>query len=228
MSLPGSTNCTLCALGSTTDRWTACKDCEPGTTHVVQTASFCRSCTAGKYTNMTANGGDCLNCPIGTYQSDSGKSSCDVCPEGEYQPSEGQSRCKPCSAHQIRVNNLNASMFVNNADSCYDCPEGTFSDGSSTACVNCSAGTYQETVVTGNQCASCFGNTIANQEGTSQCAACPAGSVSENFLRCVLCTSGKYHADVADSECTDCAVGFFSNPGALHCGACNPRPSRAR
>lgn len=182
----------------------------------LQSDSVCRTCASGKYSSTSAATGECLLCPSGSYQSATGKTHCEVCPDGEFQPTPGQQRCRTCAAHYIRVNDPSDTMFVNNADECVLCETGTYSDGSNTACIKCTAGRYQSD----NACLDCDNNDYAAEDGMGFCPTCLTGSIHVNHVKCELCAAGKYQDQDVTTRCNDCEAGRFSAEGASECGDC--------
>ena len=117
---------------------------------------------------------------------------------------------------------------------CRACPAGTRGDGSSKACTNCGAGTYQnevgqsqcKSVPTGN-CATGAANTgyssCLNKAGRTACNAsnCSATSCSDGYYlssgECNLCPAGSW---CKNSVKNTCSAGTYSGAGASSCTPC--------
>ena len=102
-----------------------------------------RECQVGTYQDQTGQT-SCKPCPAGTYQDETGKSSCKDCTPGQYQDDTGQTSCKCCTPGHYQ------------------------SSYGKTSCTICQAGTYQ-----GSSCASSCSSCPAGQT-------CPAGSTSQS------------------------------------------------
>ena len=90
------------AQGSTAK--TACKITCPDGKYLPKNTSVCATCPAGNkctsttcYFSKTADCGK-TTCPAGTYQADTGKSTCSNCPAGKYSGSAGSTSCTDCAA----------------------------------------------------------------------------------------------------------------------------------
>ena len=90
------------------------------------------------------DGGECLECPVGTYSStgascdpcqpgtfgaETGLAECDVCPPGKFAPSERLTECTDCAPGTF----ADASATVE----CALCPPGTFSADGAIQCDSC-------------------------------------------------------------------------------------------
>ncbi|GMH83362.1 hypothetical protein TrVE_jg6491 [Triparma verrucosa] len=132
----------------------ACAACEMGT-FSNPGASVCEVCSAGTYySSNPANGmQSCMECPLGTYQEDSGKfESCDNCPPGRYQDETGgmSMDCKKCPPGTSQPYEKAES-----SDNCYKCDEGKYSPNlGSSYCTECEAGKFQPSLG-GNACVPC-------------------------------------------------------------------------
>jgi hypothetical protein len=61
--------------------------------------SACSNCLPGTYsvfTNATVNIDQCIQCGPGTYQPESGKTTCPSCPQGFYNDGNAKSACASC------------------------------------------------------------------------------------------------------------------------------------
>mmetsp|Transcript_60346 Transcript_60346/g.176392 ORF Transcript_60346/g.176392 Transcript_60346/m.176392 type:complete len:1544 (-) Transcript_60346:181-4812(-) len=118
------------------------KYCPAGTT-VDDTGKLCISCPTGKY----GQGGECRDCPHGTYASREGMELCPNCPAGKYQNETGAANCSNCLAGAI--------SDPESPWQCKACPQGKLSgrDGLD-VCDVCDTGKYQD-VEGSSECVSC-------------------------------------------------------------------------
>lgn len=110
----GKTSCKSCptGFGCSATGITSVARCPSGTTESgtgnqtycrgVETTNASEDCTAGYYQKKNSSKTYCIGqpagsiCPKGTYQNETGKTSCKLCPAGQYQDKLGETSCKPC------------------------------------------------------------------------------------------------------------------------------------
>eukprot|EP01135_Chromosphaera_perkinsii_P005913 Nk52_evm8s371 gene=Nk52_evmTU8s371 len=170
-------------------------------------------CPVGKYCPQGST--TPINCPAGTYNTETTKGSCIQCP-AKYFCSDGSSSYldKPCSPGHFCPTGTKSGTDN-------PCPVGKYNPssggGSSSACLDCSAGKYCETqglsAVTGDCLAGFFcikgAKVSAPTDSTGgKCRAgffCPLGSDKET-----PCTPGKYCETTGlGAPTADCDPGYF-------------------
>ena len=127
-------------------------------------------------------------------------------------------------AKKVKVNKeifyCNAGYYYNlnsNSSLCFPCPNGTYSDGNSEKCTNCSAGYYSKEG--SSSCTICKGGTFSN-EGAQKCTNCSAGYYSEEgSSSCNICKGGTFSNEGAHN-CTNCSAGYYSEEGSSSCKQC--------
>ena len=208
---------------------------------------FPRGCIPGSWFNSTL--GDCqwnspghytdqaeltqeIPCPIGSYQPNTGQSSCllsppgnytDVeasitptpCPAGQYQPSEGQIACLIVDLGHF---SLEGSVEQN------PCPKGTFQDsfGQST-CLDADPGYYVD-IKGSNSQFPCPSGTYSQSSGSHSCTNAdigyhvPYSASSEQFE----CSLGTYSDTVGLTDCKLASPGHYTDvTGATTDFACS-------
>lgn len=140
-------------------------------------------CGLGRYKaqNSTKYVTACLDCELGTYQNDRGKSSCKSCFQGMYQDETGQSDCKYCApgTYQNRTGQ----------SKCLPCPPGTYQD---------EYGQYK--------CKVCHTGTFQWQGGQDICFYCPPGMYQNSTSQadCKRCPKGYYQDEIGAVKCKMC------------------------
>ncbi|KAM9330333.1 uncharacterized protein PAF06_012127 [Gastrophryne carolinensis] len=129
LSITGIT--TTADVNCTSINTTDCSTCSPGTYPSNDTES-CLCCSSGACINSS----DCLPCPTGFYQPQSGQASCLPCPEGFYANATGCSSCSLCPAGQ-------EALGVGSVD-CNPCLPGMYKGPGDHRCLYCQNGEYQE------------------------------------------------------------------------------------
>lgn len=225
------TSCTLCQPGTAsndTGRRTACDACPTGTYAGSQGQQACTPCETGKYNNLPptligalgcspcpqgrfsnttgfgATGSAtefCLQCDIGRYNADTGKSFCDLCGNGTYNGQIGQKLCTTCSS-------------------------GTYAPREGLVeCLECSKGRFTNENTGRSVCSECAAGKHASGTRTETCQQCSAGFFANGtgFIDCLECDLGKFTGIVQSQGCGDCPVGRYQDE--LHgtkCKSCNP------
>ena len=120
--------------------WSSCLACTAGSFSAYNGSSTCTSCLLGTYSNAGASQcktcilgmyipyigvdiSDCIPCSAGTFQSQSGRTTCNNCVAGSYSDS-GSTTCTLCG---------NNTFSDNSASSCTNCPLNSSSGIGSTA-----------------------------------------------------------------------------------------------
>ena len=192
---------------------------------------FPRGCIPGSWFNSTL--GDCqwnspghytdqaeatqeIPCPIGSYQPNTGQSSCllsppgnytDVeasitptpCPSGQYQPAEGQTACIENDAGHF---SLEGSVEQD------PCPKGTYQPSTGQAdCLNADPGNF------------------VNVTGSVSQTPCSQGNYSSTSMAesCTEASLGYHAPNTGSTEQTECAVGTFADEiGLAQCKDATP------
>lgn len=176
--------------------------CNSGyTNNVVMNVSVCEACENGKY-KVHVGSGECLNCQVGKYSSERGKTSandCIACPLNSITLLDGSASIQSCicNAGYVKFNLSNVS--------------------SEFQCNACEIGKYSEIFFT--VCERCVGNTTTLLIGTDSIekCVCNAGYAFNSDFdsgtneKCVACQAGKYKPVVANSLCSKCETGKYSN-----------------
>lgn len=217
-SIVSDFNCTNCPENTFSESGTIsildC-GCNAGyTKKVVVNVSSCEACEAGKY-KVHIGSGDCFNCENGKYLADTGKTSandCVACPLNSITLLDASVSVQSCICNPgyIKFNLSNISSEFE----CNACEIGKYSELSFTACERC------------------VGNTTTLQIGTDSrdnCVCNTGYAFNSDFdsgtnEKCVACQAGKYKPLVADSQCSDCGIGKYSNKigqtNELNCELC--------
>jgi hypothetical protein len=178
----------------------------------------------------------CYQCPENTY---SGHATCVACPSGSNS-SVGAVNITQCICpNNTCLNLLNPTVCINQPSNtstlfgfcvcnlgyafynsnpsygCYQCPNNTYSDG--TSCVGCPIGSTSPSGILDISGCVCPSNTYIN--GTV-CASCPNNTFSSpgalNITGC-RCPSDTY---INGTVCISCPNNTFSSPGALSIDDC--------
>ncbi|KAK3591334.1 hypothetical protein CHS0354_028441 [Potamilus streckersoni] len=233
--------CQACPLGtyqSSTEQ-SSCISCPSGTTtNQIASTSLAQCvgiCSAGFFINTVGN---CQACPVGTYQSSSGQSSCVSCQSGTTTLQTGSTsftQCvATCASGFFRATSGNCQVcpvgtYQPNIEQsfCLSCPSGTttnqVSSVSQTQCVAiCTAGFYISSI--GN-CQACALGTYQPSSGQTSCISCQTGTTtlqigSSNSAQCLaICSSGFYRN--TSNSCQSCPVGTYQpNTEQTSCISC--------
>ena len=237
----GSTNCTLCPIGQYSDGTFECRDCSQGYYTAAAGSSICTLCEAGN----KCNNGIKTPCARGSYQNNSGQTTCNTCPAGTCQPSSGQSTCTNCSTGYYQ-NQTGQTGCIACSDKTPNCAECVATNGT---CTKCSYGYYLTATKTCSQCpsnANCSGNgTISCNAGfylngklcnscdnkyysTGGATSCTpstpvanCSTYSKTSNACIACNNG-YH--ISGSQCVSnctCSNGSCTASSGSVCGTCN-------
>ena len=220
--LPKSAECLSCPLGYVT---------------VGTGSSFCRICSAGKYTDGTSCVGcpsgykrnnedsldSCLACDAGKYQVQPEQVLCLECIPGKYSNSIAQLSCKNCAVNHYQAQTAQTS--------CIKCPSLSFTDkakGKTTCqkcqagesgelCTKCEAGLYR-----GNdddECMKCTAGYFAADPGAPFCLACAAGTYAEKIAatKCLACSNNTFVDEPRATTCRECVPGLIPNNKSTAC-----------
>lgn len=193
----------------------------------------CKSCPKGKYNDLNQQSSieSCKNCMKGKYsniENSNSETNCVSCVTGSYNLLEGSvenTSCISCIAGKFR------SEFMDPGQECETCPEGKISNISSSKCVSCLKGQYEENRFSCKKCPGGKYNDILQMSNLESCKDCSKGkysnyigSVSES--NCNVCLPGTYNPNtgsVSNVSCIECSAGFFRsgnmNPGE-NCQRC--------
>lgn len=245
--------CDDCPLGMYQDlaKQTMCKSCGTGMTTEL-TGEFdpnmCKkSCPVGQYFSYANN--NCMPCPLGYYQDQTGQFSCKPCSAGfttEFTGTNSSSLCSPTcdSGYQLNgVGNCVACQIgqyrnATETSTCVNCPTGfitlTTATKSRSQCdiVACEAGTYRDN--TTNTCKDCPLNTYQPTKWQTECISCgdsarwrteTTGSSSQS--QCLYyCPSG--YQVVSGTSCQICPIGYYKDNSINIQGTCTLCPNNLR
>ena len=216
ISEESASNCLVCPSGKYEYQNKQCKSCPKGKYNNLNEQSSiesCKNCMKGKYSNIEKSNTEtnCISCVIGTYNLLEG--------------SVKNTSCISCIAGKFR------SEFMDPGEECQVCTEGKISNISSSECIICSFGTYEENRFSCKKCPGGKYNDILQMSNLESCKDCSKGKYS-NYLgsitesNCNICLPGKYNPNIGSSSnisCIKCSAGFFRsenmNPGE-NCQRC--------
>lgn len=172
-------------------------------------------CATGRF-SPTGNE-PCLDCPAGTYQDQTGATSCTPCSPGFINTSPGSTVCTPCFAGTFQD--------APGQTSCQPCAPGTATAASGqNACAPCTAGTFANAAGL-TSCSGCAPGYFTDTTGEASCTACPPGRFADavGSTTCQPCFAGTYATGPAATGCTNCAAGTAtSSTGQASCQPCSP------
>ncbi len=179
-------NCTIANCLSCNSKVDSCDICKAG---YEKNGNSCMPCQGGYYSSA---GGVCKKCPKGTKSNSNGASiECINCDSAnEYQDLEAQINCKTCSL----------GFVADNHKACKQCAIGTRWNGNS--CVNCSAGSYSNSINSIN-CTPCPIGSMQNETGKTTCNRC--NGVNE------------YQDSTGQTSCKTCNTNFKPNAAHTNC-----------
>lgn len=197
------------------------------------------SCDAGNY--MDTDAGGCQAAPAGSYAA-GGYAPLTQCAAGSYQPNTGQSSCIAADAgYYVSQSGQTSETACGNgkyqpdtgATGCLNAPPGSYATGTAqTSATLCSPGYYTGTY--GNtSCAAAPRGTYVADSGATHQTACAAGSYNNSTGQssCQLAAAGYYASGTGNFTPTKCAAGSYSDsPGSASCtlapaGSYAPQPS---
>ena len=144
---------------------------------------------------------NCLPCPMGTYQTNTGQTSCFECWLGTSSTAVGATTPNVC----VACNPGSYSAEAGNAQ-CTECEQGRYQPlGGQVSCMPCARGTHQ------------------GSSGATMCVDCPQGQYqnAEGSTTCLECDAGHHAPDEGSQECEPCAEGYYApSQGAISCSPC--------
>ena len=233
---PGSSECQKCLRGTYSLSGSGrCLHCLAGTVSMVDGASTCNLCPAGReglngqscspcrsgFFSPSINS-SCMKCPAGFKAPKAGSIACEPCPGGFY--SEGAPTCIQCPVGRIssgaggKCRQCDAGSFAKDS-TCELCPSGTFAPPGSSECQKCLRGTYS--LSGSGRCLHCLAGTVSMVDGASTCHLCPPGTEESKRQSCSPCRSG-FISSGGNSSCMKCQAGF--NAPKTGSSACEPCP----
>lgn len=167
------------------------------------------NCTPGYY--LSNSSPECVPCPAGTYQPNSGAEGCISCEDGYVSTSDGSTSCRACEP----------TKTSNEYHTACECPIGyEFLFYSTGDCRICSTGTYYLKEDGYTYCNACPANTYQPNMGQTECLDCPEGSYSGyRSNECFTCPEGQA---VIDRTCSTCPEGSYYDANAATCTECLP------
>ena len=207
----------------------------PAASQVIEAPPF--SCPSGYAKTGWAN--LCTPCALGTYQWQSGQTSCITCPSGKSNCATGAQYSTSCTTPQTCQPGWKRSSssvfccegcvyntysaFANQA-SCNACPSGQYTrwprETSSSACLSCPAGKVKCSGVNGMY--ACPSSSMTLNQPQTPCISCPAGyySASAGATQCSECPAGtvsQYSAAFGITACSTCPTGKSRDSARTTC-----------
>ncbi|EMD39679.1 hypothetical protein CERSUDRAFT_150331 [Gelatoporia subvermispora B] len=202
-------------------------------------------CQQGYYN--PGGGNTCEPCAPGTYNDQTGHSSCQTASPGWYATGPAATKQEECGP---------GTFSLAGASSCTSCPVGTYQDQSgSSKCttvqpgwysngpgatqeIQCGKGYYSAGGAAG--CTICPPGSYCNSDTNSSptpcppgwyapdsgaqesCTRCPQGTFTDFYgaTQCCSCCSGWYNDNTGQTHCFNCPTGGWSPPGAVNKGQC--------
>ena len=194
-----------------------CKACPTGTDTNGQigtagtTDAVCRRCPAGKANGVT--GGDCIDCGVGKFTSDTGNDQCTPCGVQKFANIAGRTSCKTCGIDAPYVGLYGA---VVNGDVCVQCNKGEFVSTTSGFCEDCQQGYDQPLLTYQTSCAICEVGRYGDVLGLADCKLCRGGGTYATSV-------GEEQADQGQVDCDKCDPGRYADVNGL--GVCKVCPA---
>ena len=251
----GQSTCSSCPKGTYSEGGSAtCNACPTGTVNPSTggaSQSACSACPIGKYpaTDQTS----CIVCAAGTYGDPAGSGTCLNCPLNTYNTNTGSASVSACVACD------SGTVAVAGATSCTTCQAGSYAQASTGTCASCAIGSYSSaakatscTLSPAGSCitttgatsyTSCAAGTYYSTTGCSSgCTACPAGNYcplgsinptncspgycngatsGTSATSCLACAAGQYVSTSGASACLPCPAGTYtSSTATTSCTLC--------
>lgn len=153
-----------------------------------------------------------IPCSVGTYQNQTGQSTCEDCPAGKYCDETGIATntvldAKLCAAGHYCQGATTVEKPIRTAHSGSSCASGKY----------CPTGTATEIV--------CPGGTYDKRKGISQCMTCPKGYYCpEGSTEPIVCPAGMFCVEGVAAG-TNCPDGTYNTEDGLEeTGQCRPCP----
>ncbi|XP_048216798.1 signal peptide, CUB and EGF-like domain-containing protein 2 isoform X2 [Perognathus longimembris pacificus] len=167
--------CVSCRPGTYNDgAQERCILCPNGTFHNEEGQLTCEPCPRPENPGALKiseawNVSDCGGlCQPGEYSAD-GFAPCQPCALGTFQPDTGRTSCFPCGGG-LPTKHLGATSFQD-CETRVQCSPGHFYNTTTHRCIRCPAGTYQPEFGK-NNCVSCPGNTTTDFDGATNITQC--------------------------------------------------------
>lgn len=164
-------------------------------------------------------------CAIGTYQPNTGQSTCINCPAGYLCATTNLQAPTDCPTGKYCPAKTNAGSYAGSVD----CPAGTYGDrinigGASTNCIPCPPGKWCSAGLTAKSqaqdCAATFfcpyGSTAANgysntyEFGKAASGLCPPGyTCAAGTTAPTPCAVGTFQVAAGSTACNQCTAGYY-------------------
>jgi predicted outer membrane repeat protein len=194
-----ASSCLNCTIGRYQDGvgQAACLSCTPGQHQIKDGQKKCELCPVNTFTNESAIGSGCRDCPIGWKASlPTGSPSCIKCSAGRF---GYEKTCQACPAGYARKD-------TDPLDNCIACNPSTYQNSiERVMCKDCVAGKY------------------TNEYNSSSCLDCLPGFYRGNIDKtCIACLPGFFADKPTQTFCKDCVAGTYANtPSATTCSICS-------
>ncbi|XP_058256140.1 signal peptide, CUB and EGF-like domain-containing protein 2 isoform X3 [Hemibagrus wyckioides] len=167
--------CVNCGIGTYHDSEQGrCVLCPTGTYQDEEGQLLCEVCPGpkGRVTLRTAGARSVAECggqcSAGHFSHD-GLLPCRPCPRGSYQPDSGRTSCLPCGGNLVTRHE--AAVSFQACETKVQCSPGHYYNTSTHRCIRCPLGTYQ-VEFSQNFCVSCPGNTTTDFDGSTSLTQC--------------------------------------------------------
>ncbi|XP_035273025.1 signal peptide, CUB and EGF-like domain-containing protein 2 isoform X2 [Anguilla anguilla] len=167
--------CVSCSAGTHYDgEQGRCVLCPPGTYQDEEGQVSCETCPGPEVLgsprtigarNISECGGQC---PPGQYSHD-GFIPCLPCPLGSYQSDTGRTSCFPCGGNLVTKHS--GALSFQDCETKVQCSPGHYYNTSTHRCIRCPTGTYQGEFGQ-NYCMACPGNTTTDFDGSTSIMQC--------------------------------------------------------
>lgn len=175
----------------------------------------CQWATPGHYTDEAWMESE-IPCPVGSYQPDSGQSSCLLAPAGYYTDVEATVEAIPCPAGEYQPSEGQTECLLNDA--------GHFSLGGAAEQTPCLKGMYQPQ--TGqSECIEASPGYFVDERGSPSQTPCSPGTYSPTIMAhaCTEASQGHHVPNSASTDQTECPAGTYSDEvGLATCKEASP------
>lgn len=162
--------------------------------------NFRRRRRANKKTKQVS----CSFCPIGQFSIDGSHDKCQKCPSGTFQPNSGSTTCDGTSCSAGKYGTTGSTKI----NLCFSCQKGKYQDKIGKGeCISCSAGMWSSNTdaisCQGKHCKDgSIGPTGSTTSISAICEKCPRGKFEEiSTNTCLECPLGKYQSTEGNSYC---------------------------
>lgn len=146
----------------------------------------------------------CSLCPTGQYSIDGSHDKCQKCPSGTFQPNSGSTTCDGTSCSAGKYGTTGSTKI----NLCFSCQKGKYQDKMGKGeCISCSAGMWStDTDAISCQGTPCKDGSVGPLASTSSisaiCEKCPRGKFEAiNTNSCLECPLGKHQFAEGNSYC---------------------------